>query len=190
MRKQGITKTQMAERMNTSRDQIDRILKAKGNVTIETLQRAAALVGRELRLELVVYKTLVVPFAVIFAPSLFVPLPDHIPALRPSFRQLLHEAPSKGWGTRRFAASSVYGPALPEAVPIPTLFQNGPPDLPSLKPHPEANRRPAGPRRRQSLAWSRLTLAVDGRKIRDLYRTIRETGHDVKSPTHSLDGCA
>jgi len=43
----------MAERMNTSRAQIDRILKAKGNVTIETLQRAAALVGRELRLELV-----------------------------------------------------------------------------------------------------------------------------------------
>ncbi len=31
----------------------DRILKAKGNVTIETLLRAAALVGRELRLELV-----------------------------------------------------------------------------------------------------------------------------------------
>jgi len=29
------------------------VLKAKGNVTIETLQRAAALVGRELRLELV-----------------------------------------------------------------------------------------------------------------------------------------
>ena len=53
MRKQGITKTQMAERMQTSRAQVDRILKAKGNVTIETLQRAAALVGRELRLELV-----------------------------------------------------------------------------------------------------------------------------------------
>ena len=53
MRKQGITKTQMAERMQTSRSQVDRILKAKGNVTIETLQRAAALVGRELRLELV-----------------------------------------------------------------------------------------------------------------------------------------
>jgi DNA-binding phage protein len=53
MRKQGISKTQMAERMNTSRAQVDRILKAKGNVTIETLQRAAALVGRELRLELV-----------------------------------------------------------------------------------------------------------------------------------------
>ena len=53
MRKQGITKTQMAERMHTSRAQVDRILKAKGNVTIETLLRAAALVGRELRLELV-----------------------------------------------------------------------------------------------------------------------------------------
>ncbi len=53
MRKQGITKTQMAERMKTSRAQVDRILKAKGNVTVETLQRAAALVGRELRLELV-----------------------------------------------------------------------------------------------------------------------------------------
>jgi antitoxin HicB len=53
MRKQGITKTQMAERMKTSRAQVDRILKAKGNVTVETLQRAAALVGRELRLELI-----------------------------------------------------------------------------------------------------------------------------------------
>lgn len=53
MRKQGITKIQMAERMHTSRTQVDRILKAKGNVTIETLQRAAALIGRELRLELV-----------------------------------------------------------------------------------------------------------------------------------------
>lgn len=53
MRKQGISKTQLAERMKTSRAQVDRILKAKGNVTIESLQRAAALVGRELRLELV-----------------------------------------------------------------------------------------------------------------------------------------
>ena len=53
MRRQGITKTQMAQRMHTSRAQVDRILKARGNVTIETLQRAAALIGRELRLELV-----------------------------------------------------------------------------------------------------------------------------------------
>ncbi|MBF0459396.1 MAG: XRE family transcriptional regulator [Nitrospirae bacterium] len=53
MRRKGITKLEMANLMHTSRSQVDRILKAKGNVTIETLQRAAALVGRELRLELV-----------------------------------------------------------------------------------------------------------------------------------------
>ncbi|WP_287758099.1 helix-turn-helix transcriptional regulator [Acidiphilium sp.] len=53
MERQGITKAALAERMHTSRAQVDRILKAKGNVTIESLQRAAVLVGRELRLELV-----------------------------------------------------------------------------------------------------------------------------------------
>jgi antitoxin HicB len=53
MERQGITKAALAEKMQTSRTQVDRILKAKGNVTIESLQRAAALVGRELRLELV-----------------------------------------------------------------------------------------------------------------------------------------
>ncbi|MBN8925558.1 MAG: Fis family transcriptional regulator [Rhodospirillales bacterium 69-11] len=53
MERQGITKAALAEKMHTSRAQVDRILKAKGNVTIDTLQRAAALVGRELRLELV-----------------------------------------------------------------------------------------------------------------------------------------
>jgi plasmid maintenance system antidote protein VapI len=53
MERQGMTKAVLAERMHTSRAQVDRILKAKGNITIETLQRAAALVGRELRLELV-----------------------------------------------------------------------------------------------------------------------------------------
>ena len=53
MEKQGMSKARLAELMQTSRAQVDRILKAKGNVTIETLQRAAALVGRELRLELI-----------------------------------------------------------------------------------------------------------------------------------------
>src|SRR6266699_2189737 len=53
MERQGMTKAEMPERMHTSRAQVDRILKAKSNVTIETLQRAAALFGRELRLELV-----------------------------------------------------------------------------------------------------------------------------------------
>jgi antitoxin HicB len=53
MERQGMTKATLAEKMHTSRAQVDRILKAKGNITIETLQRAAALVGRELRLELI-----------------------------------------------------------------------------------------------------------------------------------------
>jgi antitoxin HicB len=53
MKRQGISKARLAELMNTSRAEVDRILKAKGNVTIETLQRAAALVGRQVRLELV-----------------------------------------------------------------------------------------------------------------------------------------
>lgn len=53
MERQGLTKARLAEMMHTSRAQVDRILMAKGNVTVETLQRAAALVGRELRLELV-----------------------------------------------------------------------------------------------------------------------------------------
>jgi len=53
MERQGMTKAALAKKMHTSRAQVDRILKAKGNITIETLQRAAALVGRELRLELI-----------------------------------------------------------------------------------------------------------------------------------------
>ncbi len=53
MRKQRMSKTQLAGLMRTSRAQVDRILTAKGNVTVETLQRAASLVGRELRVELI-----------------------------------------------------------------------------------------------------------------------------------------
>jgi antitoxin HicB len=53
MERQGMSKAKLAELMQTSRAQVDRILKAQGNVTIETLQRAASFVGRELRLELV-----------------------------------------------------------------------------------------------------------------------------------------
>jgi antitoxin HicB len=49
MERQGISKATLAEKMHTSRAQVDRILKAKGNITIDTLQRAAVLVGRELR---------------------------------------------------------------------------------------------------------------------------------------------
>jgi transcriptional regulator with XRE-family HTH domain len=53
MEREGITKAELAERMHTSRAQLDRILNAKSNATGEILQRAAAVVGRELRLELV-----------------------------------------------------------------------------------------------------------------------------------------
>ncbi|MGH7812795.1 MAG: Fis family transcriptional regulator [Candidatus Binataceae bacterium] len=53
MKKKRLTKKRMAALMHTSRAQVDRILDPeKGNVTIETLQRAASLVGRRLRLEL------------------------------------------------------------------------------------------------------------------------------------------
>jgi hypothetical protein len=54
MKKRRITKTRMAELMNTSRAQIDRLLDPdNGSATIESLSRAAMIVGRELRLELV-----------------------------------------------------------------------------------------------------------------------------------------
>ncbi len=54
MKKKRMTKKRLAELMHTSRAQVDRILDPdKGNVTIETLQRAAALVGRQFRFELV-----------------------------------------------------------------------------------------------------------------------------------------
>ena len=53
MRRRRITKAALAEQMHTNRAQVDRILKAKGNVTIESLKRAAALVGRRLRVELI-----------------------------------------------------------------------------------------------------------------------------------------
>ncbi len=54
MRAQKLSRKQLAERMNTSRSQIGRLLDPRdGNVTIATLQRAARIVGRKLRLELV-----------------------------------------------------------------------------------------------------------------------------------------
>ena len=53
MKTQGITKSAMAERMKTSRRQLDRLLDpATPSVTLETLRRAANAVGRTLRVEL------------------------------------------------------------------------------------------------------------------------------------------
>jgi len=53
MKAQCITKSAMAERMRTSRRQLDRLLDpATSSVTLETLRRAANAVGRTLRVEL------------------------------------------------------------------------------------------------------------------------------------------
>jgi predicted XRE-type DNA-binding protein len=54
MKAQTISRKSLAKRMKTSRSQVSRLLDPKnGNVTIATLQRAAKIVGRTLRLELV-----------------------------------------------------------------------------------------------------------------------------------------
>ena len=53
MDKQGLTKTQMAARMKTSRRQLDRLLDPDNpSATLATLRRAASAVGRNLRVAL------------------------------------------------------------------------------------------------------------------------------------------
>ncbi len=53
MERQGISKTDMATRMETSRRQLDRVLNPDDdNVTLQTLDRAARAIGHSLRLEL------------------------------------------------------------------------------------------------------------------------------------------
>ena len=54
MKEGKLTKSAMARRMETSRPQLDRLLDPdNGNVTLDTLAKAAAAVGRKVRLELV-----------------------------------------------------------------------------------------------------------------------------------------
>ena len=54
MKEQKISKTKMAEKMKTSRSQLDRLLDPEGeNITLETLTKAAAIVGRKIKLELI-----------------------------------------------------------------------------------------------------------------------------------------
>ncbi len=54
MEAQALSKSAMAERMNTSRAAVDRLLNA-GNtsVTLQTLDKAARVVGRKLKIDLV-----------------------------------------------------------------------------------------------------------------------------------------
>ena len=54
MKAQGVSKVEMAKRMKTSRAQLDRLLDpANDKIQLDTVQRAAAAVGKKLRLELV-----------------------------------------------------------------------------------------------------------------------------------------
>ena len=54
MQDQGLTKSALAKRMQTSRAQLDRLLDPDNeSVTLATLARAAQAVGRHLRMELV-----------------------------------------------------------------------------------------------------------------------------------------
>lgn len=53
MKKQSLTKARLATMLKTSRSQVDRLLDPTRDVTLSTLQRAAALVGRKVQIELV-----------------------------------------------------------------------------------------------------------------------------------------
>jgi predicted XRE-type DNA-binding protein len=53
MQQRSLNKTQLATLLKTSRSQVERLLDPTRDVTLSTLQRAAALVGRKVRIELV-----------------------------------------------------------------------------------------------------------------------------------------
>lgn len=54
MNDRGITRTEMAARMNTSRSSLKRLLDPSNPaITLQTLQRAAAALGKRVRIELV-----------------------------------------------------------------------------------------------------------------------------------------
>ena len=53
MKKKHISKNKMATLLKTSRTQVDRILNPKNDITLGSLQRAAAMVGRRVTIKLV-----------------------------------------------------------------------------------------------------------------------------------------
>ena len=53
MKKKNISKNKMAALLKTSRSQVDRILDPKNDITLGSLQRAAAMVGRRVTIKLV-----------------------------------------------------------------------------------------------------------------------------------------
>ena len=52
-KKRKISKNRMARLLKTSRTQVDRLLDPKNDITLSSLQRAAAIVGRRVMIELV-----------------------------------------------------------------------------------------------------------------------------------------
>ncbi|MBM3755753.1 MAG: Fis family transcriptional regulator [Acidobacteria bacterium] len=52
MKSRKISKNRMAKLLKTSRTQVDRILDPKNDITLGSLQRAAAMVGRRVSIEL------------------------------------------------------------------------------------------------------------------------------------------
>jgi hypothetical protein len=53
MRVQKVSKNRMATLLKTSRTQVDRLLDPKNDITLSSLQRAAAMVGRRVSIELI-----------------------------------------------------------------------------------------------------------------------------------------
>ena len=53
MKKKKISKSKMAMLLKTSRTQVDRLLDPKNDITLGSLQRAAAMVGRRVNIELI-----------------------------------------------------------------------------------------------------------------------------------------
>ncbi len=52
MKKKKISKSKMALLLKTSRSQVDRLLDPKNDITLGSLERAAAIVGRRVNIEL------------------------------------------------------------------------------------------------------------------------------------------
>jgi antitoxin HicB len=52
MKRQGIDKTELAERMETSRSAVDRILDPESSSTLRTFAKAACALGRHLKISL------------------------------------------------------------------------------------------------------------------------------------------
>jgi len=53
MKEKQISKNRMAALLKTSRTQVDRLLDARNDITLSSLERAAAMVGRRVTIQLV-----------------------------------------------------------------------------------------------------------------------------------------